>query len=193
MGSSRLPECVMQPDELRLVQIIFDRIAAQSWFSRKIADREQFALYILRMYRRGLVVPEKLEAVCTLAAQKYYSGSASDLKGRRILVVEDDYFAAQEMAANVRAVGAVVVGPISNLSDAMDVAGQDRDLDGALLDVNLGGDMVYPVAGFLKMHCIPFAFVSGYDERVLPPAFRNTPLFLKPTDWRSIASAVPHR
>jgi len=183
----------MQPDELQLVQNVFDQIANQPWFSRKIADREHFALYILQMYRRGLVVPEKLQAVCTLAAQKYYSGPASDLKGRRILVVEDDYFAAQEMAANLRAVGAIVIGPISNLSEAMDVAGHDLDLDGALLDVNLGGEMVYPVAGFLKMHCIPFAFVSGYDERVLPPAFRKTPLFLKPTDWRSIASAVPHR
>lgn len=193
MHSNRLASRIFEPDEVEMVQAVFDRITAQPWFCDEEPHRTEFARYMLQMYSRGLVWPDKLESFCTIGAKKYHAVSSADLKGRRILVVEDDYYVASEAAQKLKALGAIVIGPISNLSDAMDVASHDLELDGALLDVNLNGEMVYPVAGFLKMHEIPFAFLSGYEQRVLPPAFRSSPVFEKPTDWTVIASQVPCR
>jgi CheY-like chemotaxis protein len=189
----RLAQCVFEPDEVELIRRVVARITAQPWFTVDPSRRSDFALYVLQMYARGLVLQEKLESFCTIAAKKYHAVSPTSLEGRRILVVDDDYYAAKEAAKELTTLGATVVGPISNLSEAMDVAGRDLELDGALLDVNLDGQMVYPVAGFLKMHGIPFAFLTGYDGRVLPPAFRAAPLFVKPTDWAVIASEIPYR
>lgn len=64
------------------------------------------------------------------------------------------------------------------------------ELDGALLDVDLNGEMVFPVAGFLKMHGVPFAFVTDYDERAFPAPFRSSRVASKPTDWAVIASQI---
>ncbi len=193
MTYARLQQCVFEPDELKLVRDVVDRITSQHWFSKEPSRQSDFALYVLHMYSRGLVRAEKLESVCTIAARKYHAVPPIGLEGRRILVVDDDYYAAQEAVEELSALGATVVGPISNLSEAMDIAGRDLELDGALLDINLDGQMVYPVAGFLKMHGIPFAFLTGYDERVLPPAFRSSPLFVKPASWTAIASKIPYR
>ena len=193
MTSKSLSQCAFEPHEVELVRGVVDRITSQPWFTMEPARRSAFALYVLQMYSRGMSVPEELESFCTIAAKKYYAASLPGLEGRRILVVDDDYYAAQATAEELSARGANVVGPVSNLSDAMDIAGRDLDLDGALLDINLDGQMVYPVAGFLKMHGIPFAFLTGYEERVLPPAFRSSPLFAKPANWTVIASKMPCR
>jgi hypothetical protein len=139
MTSNRLAQRVLEPDELEMVQGVFDRITSQPWFSREPSHRTEFARYVLNMYFRGLVMPWKLEGFCTVAARKRYAISRSGLEGRRILVVEDDYYEAQETATALTELGAQVVGPISNLSAAMDVAARDMRLDGALLDINLDG------------------------------------------------------
>jgi len=181
MTSKSLSQCAFEPHEVELVRGVVDRITSQPWFTMEPARRSAFALYVLQMYSRGMSVPEELESFCTIAAKKYYAASLPGLEGRRILVVDDDYYAAQATAEELSARGANVVGPVSNLSDAMDIAGR------------LDGQMVYPVAGFLKMHGIPFAFLTGYEERVLPPAFRSSPLFAKPANWTVIASKMPCR
>ncbi len=136
MHSNGLASRVFEPDELVLIQGVFDRITSEPWFSSEAPHRVEFAHYVLRMYSRGLVWPGKLEAICRMAAKKHYATARPGLEGRRILVVEDDYYAARETARELEALGATVVGPISNLSDAMDVAGYDLALDGALLDAN---------------------------------------------------------
>lgn len=189
----RLASGAFGPEDVAVVQRVFDRISSEVWFSDEAFDRAELARYVLQMYARGLVMPEKLEAVCRAAAKRHSPTATPSLAGRRILVVEDDYYAATETAEELEALGAIVVGPISSLSEAMDVASDDLELDGALLDVNLNGEMVYPVAGFLKMHGIPFAFLSGYEERVLPPAFRSSKMFEKPANWAVLASQVPVR
>ncbi len=173
MSFNRLPRSVFEPDEVELVRGVIGRITSQSWFSPEPSCRSDFARYVLQMYARGLVLPEKLESLCTIAAKKYHAISRTGFEGRRILVVEDDYYAAREAADELGARGATVIGPVSTLSEAVDIVGHDLQLDGALLDVNLDEKMVYPVAGFLKMHGIPFAFLTGYGERVLPPAVRH--------------------
>ena len=63
--------------------------------------------------------------------------------GRRILLVEDDYFIAGDFAASFALQGAEVIGPVSNLEDAQDLAARTEEIDGAVLDINLQGETVY--------------------------------------------------
>lgn len=84
--------------------------------------------------------------------------------------------------------GAKIVGPVGTLTDAFDaIEGAEGTLDTALLDISLRGQTIFPVAAFLKMKHIPFAFVTGYDDSVIPAFFRSTPVFPKPANWEVVA------
>jgi hypothetical protein len=179
---------IFSPQDLQVMKVVFSRISAEPWFSPSAAHRAELGRYIVRMYRRGLVLPDRLDAVCRVAARANFS-LRSGLEGYRFLLVEDDYHIATDAKERLNRLGAEVL-PVPSLSTALDVAEHEHDLHGALLDVNLGGEMVYPVAAVLKMRRIPFAFVTGYDDRVLPPSYRNTLVFPKPTDWAVAASHV---
>lgn len=98
---------------------------------------------------------------------------------------------ATNAADSLRALGAEVIGPVAHAAEALDVIETfHAQLDAALLDINLNGQMIYPVAAFLRMHNIPFAFVTGYEDQVLPPFYRGTLMFTKPADWGGIASQL---
>lgn len=75
--------------------------------------------------------------------------------------------------------GCVVIGPESRLDSAMKIAG-GRELDGGLLDVNLGGEMVFPLAEQLDLKRVPYVFVSGYALAMLPERFQDRPFLAKP-------------
>jgi CheY-like chemotaxis protein len=98
---------------------------------------------------------------------------------RRILVVEDDFLVATLLAEILESVGWQVVGPVAHLATALD-AGASEDLDAAVLDVNLGGQTVYPLAEVLDARRVPFVFVTSYDREALPPLFRGRPHLGKP-------------
>ena len=70
----------------------------------------------------------------------------SSFTGKRILVVEDDYFAATELAGKLTAMGAEVAGPSPSLDGALELLDSSTDLAAALLDVRLGDDLVFPLA-----------------------------------------------
>ncbi len=75
--------------------------------------------------------------------------------------------------------GCDIVGPAPDLDQAMSLA-EDAELDAAILDVNVGGRQIFPVADRLKARGIPFAFASGYGEAGLIEAHRGTPVLQKP-------------
>jgi len=75
--------------------------------------------------------------------------------------------------------GCQVVGPASQLEDAMRAAAHEQ-IDAALLDVNLGGRPAYPVADILAKRGIPFGFLTGYGEGGLQEAYRHRPVLKKP-------------
>ena len=110
--------------------------------------------------------------------------------GRRILVLEDDYLVVEEMVQELAASGAEVVGPIANLSKAFDRLEKVPDIQGAVLDINLQGEMVYPLADELIRRKIPFVFATAYDENAVPTAYRGHPRFTKPVDVREVAKAL---
>ena len=107
---------------------------------------------------------------------------ARALQGRRILVVEDDYILAQEPKADLEAQGAEVLGPVPDLESARDVVVAGPAPDAALLDINLGGEMVYPLADALRGLGILMAFITGYEARSIPGAYAHIPRFEKPLD-----------
>jgi CheY-like chemotaxis protein len=84
-----------------------------------------------------------------------------------VLVVEDEMLLAMLLEDSLADFGCDVVGPVGRVADGVRLANSER-LDGAILDVNVGGTDVFPVARELAKRGIPFVFVSGYDSNHLP-------------------------
>ncbi len=110
--------------------------------------------------------------------------------GKRILVLEDDYLVVEEMVQELATSGADVVGPIANLSKAFDRLNKVSDIQGAILDINLQGEMVYPLADELVRRGIPFVFATAYDESALPAVYRQYRRFTKPVDVQEVAKVL---
>jgi CheY-like chemotaxis protein len=102
------------------------------------------------------------------------------LNGCHILVVEDEYLVADELHMELDRHGAKVIGPVAGLAEALAIIETTPRIDGAVLDANLKGEMVFPAADLLMERSIPIVFVSGYDSAVVPERFRNTPRCGKP-------------
>ncbi len=197
MSSLSAPDGIYLPEDMKIVANVFNRVSDEPWFiSSTPEQRAEFARYVLRMYGLGMILPEPLETLCRAAAKAHFSTDAKDLspiRGPRILIVEDEYLIAAEAAQRLHSLGAEVHGPVGTVAEAMDLVERSNEkLDAALLDINLNGQMVYPVAAFLKMHNVPFAFITGYEERVIPAFFRSVSTFTKPADWGMIASRLVH-
>jgi chemotaxis family two-component system sensor kinase Cph1 len=119
------------------------------------------------------------------------------LEGMRILIAEDNLFAAMELEQTLLAFGCQPVGPVARLDQAMSLASQE-DLDGALLDVELQGQTVFAVAEELERRHIPMIFASGYGtDEVFPAAFVHHPRLPKPFGEddvrRALAAMVARR
>lgn len=108
---------------------------------------------------------------------------------RRVLVVEDEYFVADDIARALGRLGVDVVGPVADPSAAMKLV-EDEEIDGAVLDINLKGEMVYAVADALRARGVPFGFATGYDRTVLPRDYRDVPRWEKPFDTEKLAAAI---
>jgi len=102
------------------------------------------------------------------------------LHGSRILIVEDEYLLADDLSETLVEAGAEVLGPIASIEDATAFIAGEAVIDAAVLDVNLRGDMVFPVADALRARGIPFAFATGYDKWALPERFADAPRVEKP-------------
>ena len=103
------------------------------------------------------------------------------LRGKRLLIIEDEPLVAMEMATQLANAGADIVGQAGNTSSALQMIA-DEGFDAALLDANLGGEAVDEIAASLTRKNIPFAFVSGYGRDSLPKSFANAELMSKPFD-----------
>jgi CheY-like chemotaxis protein len=112
--------------------------------------------------------------------------------GRRILVVEDDYLIIADLVQELEASGAHVIGPIPTLDMALGKLEQLPDISGAILDINLQGEMVFPLAEELRRRHIPFVFATAYEKKNIPAAWRDVPLVHKPAELSQIAGALLH-
>jgi PAS domain S-box-containing protein len=115
------------------------------------------------------------------------SGPA-DLKGSRVLIVEDAVLLALELETSLSEAGAEVIGPAYELEEAMALL--DRPIDAAVLDANLNGRSVTPVAEALARRRVPFVFATGYGETGGAPGGFDAPVIRKPYDVTQVAAAV---
>ena len=104
---------------------------------------------------------------------------APPLHGLAVLVVEDRYVVAAELAKILRDLGASVLGPAGTMRRAGELVDQPHDV--ALLNVDLHGTMVFPLADALMERGTPIAFVTGYEGN-LPLAYRQVPRLTKPVE-----------
>ncbi len=112
------------------------------------------------------------------------------LKDRRILVVEDEYLIADLLASDLADAGAIVLGPVGSLGDAFELIGEGALIDAAVLDVNLGGELVYPAADKLVESAVPFVFTTGYDPLSIPPRFAGIRCCEKSASSSGVPTAV---
>lgn len=116
--------------------------------------------------------------------------SSADSSRRRVLLIEDEYFIAEDMARAFTAAGAEVVGPAATVTSAMRLVGEAGHLDGAVLDINLRGEMAYVIADALRERGVPFVFATGYDSASIPPRFAGVLRCEKPIAPKQVAAAL---
>ena len=103
----------------------------------------------------------------------------SGLDGVKVLVVEDETIVAMLLEQMLEELDCEVVGVAGQVGAAIELA-RTTDADVAILDMNLAGQKVDPVAETLAARNVPFLFASGYGEDGLSPAFRDRPVLPKP-------------
>lgn len=114
------------------------------------------------------------------ASQGLSSGdTAFGLSGKRVLLVDDEFLLTLQVEDLLHALGCGVVGPYGELHAAL-AGSRQLDFDLAILDVNLNGTMVYPLADELTARGIPFILLTGYGRSSLPERFQDAPRLSKP-------------
>ena len=96
-----------------------------------------------------------------------------------MLVVEDEFIVALDIERMLQEIGCEVVGPVSNISDALSRV-ENTGIDLAVLDVNVGGSKIFPVAEALRSRGIPFVFSTGYSSSSSGIEDWNVPVIRKP-------------
>lgn len=111
------------------------------------------------------------------------------LEGRQILVAEDEFMLAADLADEVESRGATVIGPTASVAEGLALL-EARAVDAAILDVNLRGEMVFGLADALLGRAVPFIFATGYDAQGIPPRFAGVTRCSKPCEPRDVVNAL---
>jgi PAS domain S-box-containing protein len=109
-----------------------------------------------------------------------------------VLLVEDESLVAMMMAEALVELGLTVIGPYCNTAEATQAV-NDIPVGAAILDINLGREMVYPVADELEARGIPFAFVTGYGSEGVDRRYSAVPVLLKPVDKNALQNLFATR
>ncbi|MBV9246973.1 MAG: response regulator [Methylobacteriaceae bacterium] len=116
--------------------------------------------------------------------------NTASLQGLRVLVVEDEAMVSMLLEDILQELGCHLVGPAFNLQQALSVAASDGDIGAAILDVNLHGTPIYPVADMLAERGVPFVFATGYGSEGVDAKWRARPKLQKPFTSEQVASAL---
>lgn len=113
------------------------------------------------------------------AARVTDTPNSGSLEGRRVLVVEDEAAISMLLEDMLLDFGCAVVGPAARLNAALDLASRES-FEVAILDVNVAGEPIYPVAEALAERGLPFVFSTGYGGAGIREPFRDRPVVQKP-------------
>jgi CheY-like chemotaxis protein len=112
-----------------------------------------------------------------------------EFEGLRVLLVEDESLVALLMEDILAELGCRVLGPVARIAPAIASVEEDG-FDLAVLDINLGGQPVFPVAKRLAERGIPFLFVTGYSRSEIARDFRDRPMLMKPFHHDELRAAI---
>ncbi len=107
----------------------------------------------------------------------------------RILIVEDEPFIALSLADTLFDLGFNIAGCFSDVASALEFIGREQ-IDGALLDVNLGSQKIDPVADLLAKRACPFIFTTGYGRSGVPAAYADRAVLQKPFGIDDLAGVL---
>ena len=113
----------------------------------------------------------------------------ADLKGRRILVIEDSPVVAPFTADILTDLGCEVVGPAPNMAAARELA-EAEAIDAALLDIHIRGERVFPLCELLEARGVPFVLTSGYADWQMPDKWEDRPRLQKPYTIEQVEVAL---
>jgi DNA-binding response OmpR family regulator len=113
----------------------------------------------------------------------------SELSGKNVLVVEDDYLQAQALAYALKGYGARVIGPFPVSDEGLRHCGRHL-IDAAVLDINIADGTSFPLADRLIREGVPFIFLTGDERRAIPQRFQSVPHYLKPFIGEDVPNAV---
>lgn len=117
------------------------------------------------------------------------AGGRNYQRAPRILVVEDSLLTAEEIQDQLEFHGCEVCGPAPDLVTALEFVSKGG-IDGAILDINLGGALCFPVAAALTERGTPFVFLSAYDNLIVPDTYRSARRLHKPSDIAHVGEVV---
>jgi len=136
-----------------------------------------------------------------LAGTNYGKGRGEDardaqrdglpLSGRKVIILEDEFFVGIELAQILETAGAETLGPASSLADARELAADD-EIDMAVIDVNLNGEFSIDFAVELQQRGVRVVFATAYadDARLFTGAAASIPRLGKPTSTRALFRAL---
>ena len=107
------------------------------------------------------------------------------VRGRRLLLIEDETLVGMMMYDTLTDLGFDVIGPINTMADAAKAI-EHAEFDAAILDVNLNGEFIYPLADIVTSRGLPFVFVTGYSAEGLEPRFSKVPVLQKPIEMERL-------
>src|SRR5262245_61036340 len=108
---------------------------------------------------------------------------------KRILVVEDEPLIAMDLERVVAISDCDVMGPACTIDEGMQSLRHDH-IDGAIIDVHVAGQMVFPLADALDAQHVPYIILSGHDRRVLPVRYSQRPFMAKPYDETKLVMLI---
>jgi CheY-like chemotaxis protein len=114
----------------------------------------------------------------------------SALRDCRILIVEDEFLIAANLVDALESAGSFVLGPVATVDKAISKIESEPHIDAAVVDVNLGGVLSFPVADMLVARKIPFIFTSGYDDNGLKTRYSQVKNCLKPYQFSAMEEAL---
>ena len=114
---------------------------------------------------------------------------ADRLSGMRVLVVEDEYYIADDLRRSLKGAGAEIIGPVGSLALA-EAALEKGEFDCALLDLNLHGENAARIADELKVMGVPFAIATGYGSGAVPSRHSDVPRLEKPFNPAEVVELV---
>lgn len=109
---------------------------------------------------------------------------------RQVLIIEDEFLLADELAEAIEKGGGGVVGPAATVADALRLIDSAPRIDVAIMDIVLRGEQGFIVADALTGRGIPFVFASGLDSSFIPDRFAGTPRFDKPNDLAKVVETL---